>query len=109
MHPFFADAHIANWLDKLDYCFEKYDYNTIFHTGHGDDMEIEIFYWKKGYLEAFLRILREVTADQDSLNEMEKNLLFKKMQNYLPNDKLLFLAMWNFDNVVDILKKDGII
>jgi len=107
MHTFFRDGHASNWLKKIDYCINKFDHNTMFHTGHGEDMGIEVFYWEKGYINAFLRILKEMLGNKETLSSDEQMILFSKMKTYLPSDKLLFLTGWQFDDMVKFLRKDG--
>lgn len=109
MHTFFRDGHTTNWLRQIDRCIQTYDHNTIFHTGHGKDMGIEIFYWQKGYIEAFVGILKSMLGNKETLTSKEKADLFLKMQAYLPNDKLLMLTTWQFEDMVKVLRKDGII
>lgn len=109
MHTFFRDGHVSNWLNQLDYCISKFDHNTVFHTGHGEDMGLEMFYWKKGYIHAFLRILKGLLGDKETLTTEEQQVLFSKLKSYLPNDKLLFLTGWQFDDMIRFLRKDGVL
>lgn len=109
MHTFFRDGHVSNWLKQLDYCISKFDTKTVFHSGHGEDMGIEMFYWKRGYIHAFLRKLKDLLEDKPTLTNEEQQQLFDTLKSYLPNDKLLFLTGWQFDDMVLALKKDGVL
>lgn len=109
MHTFFRDGHAAHWLSQLDACIKQYDHTTIFHTGHGEDMGIEAFFWEKGYIEAFLNILKSLLNGRDAISDEEKASLIKKMQAYLPSDKLLMLTTWQFEEMVLVLKKEGLL
>lgn len=109
MHTFFRDGHSSNWIKKLDYCIGKFDQNTIFHTGHGEDMGIEMLYWGKSYIQAFLRILKGMLGNKETLSATEQQVLFSKMQSFLPNDKLLFLTGWQFDDMIKALRKDNML
>lgn len=109
MHTFFRDGHVSNWLKQLDYCISKFDTNTIFHAGHGEEMGIEMLYWKRGYIQAFLRKLKDLLGNKPTLSPDEQQLLFNTLKSYLPNDKLLFLTGWQFDDMVTALKKDGVL
>jgi glyoxylase-like metal-dependent hydrolase (beta-lactamase superfamily II) len=109
MHTFFRDGHSANWLKQLDYVQQKYNINTVFHGGHGADYGIETIYWQKSYNLAFLRLLKELVGEKPTLNTEEQQLLFTRMQQFLPNTNLLFLSGWQFDDMVNALRIDGIL
>jgi glyoxylase-like metal-dependent hydrolase (beta-lactamase superfamily II) len=109
MHTFFRDGHVKNWLVQIDKCINHFDCQTVFHTGHGEDMGIEMFYWKRAYIQAFLRILKELLGDKPVLSDKEKQILFTRMQTFLPNDKLMFLLGWQFDDMIMMLRKDQVI
>lgn len=109
MHTFFRDGHTTNWLRRIDECIATYDSSTVFHTGHGNDMGIEMFYWKKGYILAFVRVLGDMLAGRPTLPAAERDALVTRMRSYVPNDKLMFLTSWQFDDAVRVMRQDGIL
>jgi glyoxylase-like metal-dependent hydrolase (beta-lactamase superfamily II) len=109
MHSFFRDGHFRDWQKNLDYCIAKFDHTTIFYPGHGDKMGIEMLYWQKAYMNAFLRILKELVGDKKTLNADEQAILMERMQSFLPTDSLMFLTGWQFDEMVNIMRKQALL
>lgn len=105
MHCFFRDGHANEWIVNLQRMVSEFDHNAILYSGHGDPAGTEIIYWHKGYIEAFLGTLRSMLGDRNSLTEAEKNKLVAKMQNYLPNEKVLFLLTYELDETIKLLKE----
>jgi len=108
-HPFFHDGHTSNWLKVIDNCIARYDHRTVFHPGHGDDMGIEAFYWKRGYIQAFVRLLQELLDGRPTLSSEEQQQLMERMTRYLPSDRLAWLTLWQFDETVRRMREDGIL
>jgi glyoxylase-like metal-dependent hydrolase (beta-lactamase superfamily II) len=109
MHTFFRDGHYLSWMRQLTACIERFDETTVFHTGHGEDMGIELFHWQRAYNQAFTDLLKRMLRGRDTLDEQEQNVLFGKMQRFLPNDKLLMLTRWQFDDMVKVLRRDRVV
>jgi len=109
MHCFVRDAHIPSWIAQLDNFLERYDHTVFFHNGHGDDCGIEIIYWTKAYLQAFLGIIKSILKGKDSLTEEDTALLLKKIKSFLPSDDLIFLLTFELDKTVFLLKERNIV
>jgi len=109
MHTFFRDGHTRNWLRQIDRCIQKYDFDTIFHTGHGNEMGIEMFYWQRDYMNTFLGILNSLLEGRETLTEEQRGILFDKMGKYLPTNDLMFLLQWQFDDTLKLLRKEGVV
>lgn len=107
MHTFFRDGHFTHWIEQLDYCIGTYDHRTVMHSGHGEDMGVEILHWAKGYNLAFRQVLKSILGDRDTLNEDEQKVLFGTMMRYCQTDKLLMLTGWQFDDMIKALRADG--
>lgn len=109
MHCFFRDGHALEWLKNLDRLLEEYDHTAILYTAHGEPCGIEIVYWHRAYLQAFIGILKSMLKGKDTLNDAEKNALVGKMQSFLPNDKTLFLLTYEMDKAIALLRKNGVV
>lgn len=109
MHCFFRDGHAAQWLVNLQRMTIDFTHEDVLYTGHGDPAGTEMVYWHKGYVEAFVGTLRSMLGDRDSLTEAEKNRLVAKMQNYLPNNKTLFLLTYELDETIKLLRERRVV
>lgn len=109
MHCFFRDGHAIEWLKNLDRLLDQYDHTASLYTCHGDPCGIEIVYWHRAYIQAFIGILKSMLKGKSSLNEDEKNALVGKMQSFLPNDKTLFLLTYEMDKTIALLRKNGVV
>jgi glyoxylase-like metal-dependent hydrolase (beta-lactamase superfamily II) len=109
MHCFFRDGHTHEWIASLHRLTNTFDHDAILYSGHGEPAGTEIVSWHKGYVEAFVGTLHSMLGDRNSLTEKEKAKLVAKMQSYLPNDKLLFLMMYELDETIKLLKERGIV
>jgi len=109
MHCFFRDGHAPQWLKILDQLTRDFDHKAVLYTAHGDPCGTEMAFWHKGYIEAFLCSLSSMLGGRDALNEAEKETLVKKMQNYLPNNKTLFLLTYQLDETIKLLKERGVV
>lgn len=109
MHCFFRDGHALEWLKNLDRILAEYDHTAVLYTSHGDPCGIEIVYWHKAYIQAFIGVLKSMMKGKDSLNEEGKNALVRKMKSFLPNEKTLFLLTYEMDNTIALLRKNGVV
>lgn len=108
-HSYFRDGHTTNWLKILDRCIGKYNHRTVFHPGHGEDAGIEAFYWERGYIQTFVRLVQELLDGRPTLSQEQQQELMSRMKRYLPSDKLAWLTQWQFDDTVQAMRKDGIL
>jgi glyoxylase-like metal-dependent hydrolase (beta-lactamase superfamily II) len=109
MHCFFRDIHAVEWLKSLDRLIQEFDHTAIFHTSHGGPCGIEMAHFHKGYILAFIDLLKSMLKGRDSLEEHEKENLVKKMQNYIPNENLLFLMTFELDETIKLFKEKGLV
>ena len=109
MHCFFRDGHTSEWLKILERLNREFDHKAVLYTAHGDPAGTEMTFWHKGYIEAFVNALKSALGQRDSLSEPEKEALVAKMQNYLPNDKTLFLLTYELDETIKLLREKGVV
>ena len=107
-HCYFRDGHALNWLKALDAMLEKYDHTTLFHPGHGEDCGCEIIIWQKAYIETFLYTLKSLLGKRDRLTEAEQDVLFQRMQSFLPNKTNIFLLKYEPEETIKALLREGI-
>ena len=107
MHAFVRDGHLRTWLTQLDRLQAAYDVDTVFHTGHGPDFGIELIAWQRAYLEMFRHSVRELLNGSDALDTAARQTLLAKQQSFLPNDNLIFLAQFELEKTVELLRADG--
>jgi hypothetical protein len=60
-------------------------------------------------MNAFLRILKELVGDKKTLNADEQAILMERMQSFLPTDSLMFFTGWQFDEMVNIMRKQALL
>jgi glyoxylase-like metal-dependent hydrolase (beta-lactamase superfamily II) len=109
MHAFMRDGHARNWLVQLDRLLETYDRSVVFHGGHGDDFGTEMIHWQKAYIQAFLAALGALLGGRETLDEGGQQELAARMRSFLPNDKLMFLMLFEFDETVKLLRESGLV
>ena len=109
MHSFFRDGHTREWLAALDRWLGEFDEATVFHGGHGDSFGLAALHWQRGYISAFVDLLGRMLAGRVTLPPEEQQLLMDRMHSYLPNDDLMMLVGWQFDDMVVALRANGVL
>lgn len=109
MHCFFRDLHALEWLRSLERLRREFDHQAVLYPGHGDICGVEIAFWNRGYIHAFLDALQDLLRGRDRLEPPEKDVLVAKMQSFLPNQKLLFLLTYELDETIRLFKERGLV
>jgi glyoxylase-like metal-dependent hydrolase (beta-lactamase superfamily II) len=103
---YLRDGHALYWLETLDRLLVDFNHATVLHTSHGNpSCGIEALYWQKGYIQAFLGLLKSMLAGKDTLNDAEKAQLVEHMKAFTENDKLLPLLKFEMDETIRLLAK----
>ncbi len=105
MHLFLRDGHIREWLDLMERFLKQYSHQTIFHIGHGQDCGIEAIYWQKAYIDAYFHIIKSMLGERSDILPDEIELLMERMRLFVPDDSLKFLALFEIEETIRLLKK----
>lgn len=108
-HSYFRDGYVMDWLDALDKMLQWFDHTTVIHPSHGETCGIEMVYWQKAYIQAFIGILKPMLNGRNFLEADEKEKLIGKMKSFLPNEKLIFLMKYELDETIKLLKEKNVV
>jgi glyoxylase-like metal-dependent hydrolase (beta-lactamase superfamily II) len=110
MHSSFGDGYPEQWLASLDRLLREFDHTARLYCGHSDaPCGTEMAYWQKGYINAFMDNLKALLDGSETLDEDQRQVLFAKMQSYLPNQKCLGLLTYGLDEALESLRAHEII
>lgn len=110
MHAFFMDGYADRWLEQLDRMVQRSTHTSLLYPGHGEICGIEALVWQKGYIEAFLTLLRSLLGGKDRLDEPEKTVLVDHMKAFLGGrEELLYLLTFGLDQTVSRLRERNVI
>jgi glyoxylase-like metal-dependent hydrolase (beta-lactamase superfamily II) len=90
VHAYLSDGHVSSWLEHLNTLKTSLKDVSILYPGHGLAGGLEMLDWQKQYLETYLKNLKPLWEDKQ-ITEEEKNVLVKKMKEFLDSEKLTFL------------------
>ena len=109
VHAFFMDGYALQWLEQLDRMLQQCDHRATLYPGHGDLAGIEALAWQRGYIEAFLVLLRRLVGPDATLTDDSMRVLVERMTAFVGNERLLYLLTFGMDRTVRLLTERGAI
>src|SRR5215471_3543504 len=107
VHGFLSDGHSGEWLKKLEPLKSKLRELgvTAVYPGHGEPGGLELIAWTKSYLEAFRKAVLDLAEGRGSLTPEQKTELSRRMEAFLPENKLPQFVTRSADPVAAELAK----
>jgi glyoxylase-like metal-dependent hydrolase (beta-lactamase superfamily II) len=110
MHAFLMDGYADRWIVQLERMSRRCAHSSRLYPGHGEIGGIEALAWQKGYIEAFLTLLRSLLKNKDQLDDTDKHILVDHMKAFLGGrEDLLYLLTFGLDQTVGRLRERNVI
>lgn len=105
MHLFMKDGFALKWIKSLERLRKEFNHKSVFYPAHGVVCGTEGTFWAEGYIKMYLSTVKELLNGRSALTNEELDILYRRMQSYLPNDDLLELVQYKIEETIDTLSK----